>query len=170
MQKDKNFSVCVMIVLLIVLGIAAVIVLPQRIQAYRQSRKLNGAKVILYEGPKSLRDATVEDLENTSEKGRNIALLHCTDTRITINGEECYVYDTCVNHTRQWVSNYLPPLSRTPIAYFDFEGAALITLTVPDRDLTEVTISPLSYEITPKVDPRDHTVTFLIDTPDAYTV
>ena len=66
MQKDKNFSVCVMIVLLIVLGIAAVIVLPQRIQAYRQSRKLNGAKVILYEGPKSLRDATVEDLENTS--------------------------------------------------------------------------------------------------------
>ena len=63
MQKDKNFSVCVMIVLLIVLGIAAVIVLPQRIQAYRQSRKLNGAKVILYEGPKSLRDATVEDLE-----------------------------------------------------------------------------------------------------------
>ena len=49
MQKDKNFSVCVMIVLLIVLGIAAVIVLPQRIQAYRQSRKLNGAKVILYE-------------------------------------------------------------------------------------------------------------------------
>lgn len=170
MQKDKNFSVCVMIVLLIVLGIAAVIVLPQRIQAYRQSRKLNGAKVILYEGPKSLRDAMVEDLENTSEKGRNIALLHCTDTRITINGEECYVYDTCVNHTRQWVSNYLPPLSRTPIAYFDFEGAALITLTVPDRDLTEVTISPLSYEITPKVDPRDHTVTFLIDTPDAYTV
>lgn len=70
------------------------------------------------------------------------------------------MYDTCVNHTRQWVSNYLPPLSRTPIAYFDFEGAALITLTVPDRDLTEVTISPLSYEITPKVDPRDHTVTF----------
>lgn len=42
MQKDKNFSVCVMIVLLVVLGIAAVIVLPQRIQAYRQSRKLNG--------------------------------------------------------------------------------------------------------------------------------
>lgn len=29
MQKDKNFSVCVMIVLLVVLGIAAVIVLPQ---------------------------------------------------------------------------------------------------------------------------------------------
>ena len=63
-----------------------------------------------------------------------IALLHCTDTRITVNGEECYVYDTCVNHTRQWVSNYLPPLSRTPVAYFDFEGAALITLTVPDRE------------------------------------
>lgn len=30
MQKDKNFSVCVMIVLLIVLGIAAVIVLPPK--------------------------------------------------------------------------------------------------------------------------------------------
>lgn len=74
MQKDKNFSVCVMIVLLIVLGIAAVIVLPQRIQAYRQSRKLNGAKVILYEGPKSLRDATVEDLENNFRKRKK----YCT--------------------------------------------------------------------------------------------
>lgn len=81
MQKDKNFSVCVMIVLLIVLGIAAVIVLPQRIQAYRQSRKLNGAKVILYEGPKSLRDATVEDLENTSEKEE---ILHCCIARIPV--------------------------------------------------------------------------------------
>ena len=87
MQKDKNFSGCVMIALLVLLGIVALIVLPKEIETYRQSRKLNGARVILYEGPKSLRDATVEDLENTSEKGRNIALLHCTDTRITINGE-----------------------------------------------------------------------------------
>ena len=80
------------------------------------------SKVVLYEGPKSLKDATAEDIANTSEKNRSLNLMHCVDTQITVNDKECYVYDTNVNHTRQWVSIYYPPLSRTPIAYFDFEG------------------------------------------------
>ena len=127
-------------------------------------------KLVLYEGPTSLKDATADDIACAPESDRDITLKHCVDTKITVDGQECYVYDTNVNHTRCWVSNYKPPLSRTPIAYFDFEGRADIELTVPERDLSKVTVSPLSYGIKPVVDEKRHTVSFSIDTPDTYTV
>lgn len=127
-------------------------------------------KLVLYEGPKSLKDATKEDLVATSEQERDLALKHCVDTLITVDGEDCYVYDTNVNHTRKWVSNYLPPISRTPITYFDFEGRADIVITVPEREIENVLISPLSYGIKPKINRKDHTVSFSITTPDTYTI
>lgn len=136
----------------------------------KEAAMWENSKVILYDGPKSLRDATPEDLENASEYGRDFSLLHCTDTTITVNGMDCYVYDTNVNHTRQWVSNYCPPISRTPVAYFDFEGRAEITITVHDREINEVSISPASYGIVPKVDKEKNTVTFVIEQPDTYTL
>lgn len=128
------------------------------------------AKLVLYEGPKSLEDATEEDLVATSEEGRDLTLKHCVDTLITVDGEDCYVYDTNVNHTRQWVSNYLPPISRTPITYFDFEGRADIVITVPEREIDNVQISPISYGIKPEINKKDHTVSFSITTPDTYTI
>lgn len=128
------------------------------------------AKLVLYEGPKSLKDATKEDLVATSEEGRDLELKHCVDTSITVDGEDCYVYDTNVNHTRKWVSNYLPPISRTPITYFDFEGRADIVVTVPEREIENVQISPVSYGIKPKVNTKDHTVSFSITKPDTYTI
>jgi len=131
---------------------------------------LKNSKVVLYEGPKSLRDATAQDLEALSEEKRDFSLLHCTDTFVTVNGQDCYVYDTNVNHTRSWFSNYLPPQSRTPIAYFDFEGAVDVQVTVPDIELEDVKISPLAYEIKPTVDASAHTVSFRIDKPDNYTI
>lgn len=159
-----------LIVICVALSVAAVFALRAQARAREDRNRLAQSKVVLYDGPLSLRDATQEDLKNASEQGRDIALLHCTDTQIRVNGAECYVYDTNVNHTRQWVSNYLPPMSRTPVAYFDFEGVAEIEVTVPDRELSEVKVSPLSYGIEPQVDREAHTVTFCIDTPDAYTL
>lgn len=126
--------------------------------------------LVLYEGPKSLVDAGEEDLRNTSEKRRNFALMHCTDTKVRVNGQDCYVYDTNVNHTRQWVSDYMPPQSRTPIAYFDFEGMVEIEVEVPDRELESVKVSPLSYGIEPRIDKKAHTVRFTVNKPDNYTV
>lgn len=132
--------------------------------------KMKNTKVVLYEGPVSLQDPGKEDRENRSEQSRNFALMHCIDTVVTVNGEECYVYDTNVNHTRTWVSNYFPPQSRTPITYFDFEGLVEIVVKVPDIDLDTVTLSPLAYGIEPILDKDTHTVTFTIDEPDTYTL
>ncbi|MBC7960277.1 MAG: hypothetical protein H7X94_10450 [Vallitaleaceae bacterium] len=130
----------------------------------------NNTKLVLYEGPKSLKDATEEDLISTSENQRDISLMHCTDTQITVNGYDCYVYDTNVNHTRKWVEGYMPPLARTPIAYFDFEGSANIQITVPNQDLAKVKISPISYGIVPVIDPVNHTISFTVEKPDTYTI
>lgn len=170
MKNGKAILQYLLIVALAVMSVGAVFVLKKELAMKEVKDAMAQSKVVLYEGPKSLRDATEEDLKNSSEKGRDITLLHCTDTQVTVNGTECYVYDTNVNHTRQWVSNYCPPMSRTPITYFDFEGMVEIQVTVPNIQLEEVKISPLSYEIEPQIDPEAHTVTFRIDTPDTYTL
>lgn len=166
MKKEKVFFYTIA-----VLGIIAIMGGSYTLYKEQKERAMwENAKVVLYDGPKSLRDATPEDLVNASENGRDFSLLHCTDTAITVNGMECYVYDTNVNHTRQWVSNYCPPISRTPVAYFDFEGRAEITVTLHDREINEVSLSPASYGIIPKVDKEKNTVTFVIEQPDTYTL
>lgn len=173
MKRMKNGNIILQYLLLIILvglSVCAVLRIKEALAAKEDRDALAESKVVLYDGPKSLRDATEEDLKNSSENGREIALLHSTDTHVTVNGEECYVYETNVNHTRQWVSNYYPPMSRTPITYFDFEGTVEIRVTVPNLELADVKISPLSYEIEPVIDAEAHTVTFRIDTPDAYTL
>ncbi|MCM1143159.1 MAG: glycosyl hydrolase family 28 protein [Blautia sp.] len=127
-------------------------------------------KLVLYPGPETLEDATKEDLVAASEADRDITLKHCVDTTIKVNGQDCYVYDTNVNLSRSWSGNYLPKLSRTPITYFDFEGRADIEITVPDKELEKVSVSPLSYGIKPEIDSEKHTVSFSIKEPDTYTV
>ncbi len=170
MKNGKVILQYLLIVLFLLLAVLAVPCLKKELVGKEDREALLQSRVVLYEGPKSLRDATEEDLQNASEKGREITLLHCTDTQIQVNGQDCYVYDTNVNHTRQWVSNYYPPMSRTPVAYFDFEGTVEIQVTVPDIDIEDVKISPVSYGIEPVIDAEAHTVTFRVDTPDAYTL
>ncbi|WP_310604931.1 glycosyl hydrolase family 28 protein [Anaerosporobacter sp.] len=169
MQNKKNKVENIVIMLL---SIAILISVGLIVYSKTSANEKNtvASKLVLYEGPKSLQDATEEDLVSGSEESRDFTLKHCVDTRITVDGEECYVYDTNVNHTRQWVSNYLPPISRTPITYFDFEGRADIVITVPEKDIESVQISPLSYGIKPKVNKKEHTVSFSITTPDTYTI
>ncbi len=75
-----------------------------------------------------------------------------------------------VNHSRNWNANYQPSIARTPIAYFDFEGVAEITVVVPNIDIETVKISPLSAGIVPEIDAEAHKVTFRVDTPDTYTL
>ncbi len=131
---------------------------------------MGNSKLVLYEGPKSLKDAAEEDLKTVNEQQRDFSLMHCTDTKVTVNGYDAYVYDTNVNHNRQWFGDYLPPQSRTPITYFDFEGIANITVTVPGIDLETVKVSPVSYGIDPIIDKENHTVSFTVTDPDNYTL
>lgn len=160
--------------LLIILLLAAIVIsgifVRNKAERALQTNALMNSKLVLYEGPKSLRDATKEDLEAASENGRDIALLHCTDTQIKVNGYDCFVYDTNVNNSRQWNPNYAPPLARTPVAYFDFEGSAIIRIKVPEKELNSVKISPVSYGLKPEIDKENHTVFFTVTQPEVYTV
>lgn len=128
------------------------------------------SKLVLYDGPKSLKDASVLDRESTEETNRDFSLMHCTDTTIKVNGYDCYVYDTNVNNSHKWAGNYLPKIARTPIAYFDFQGRATIEVTVPDIEIETATISPVTSNIKPKIDKANHTVTFTISEPGSYTI
>ena len=127
-------------------------------------------KTYLYEGPTSLKDAAADDLAAASEKDRDFALKHCVDIHIKVNGQECYVYDTNVNHSRRWDENFMPLLSRTPITYFDFGEKADIEITVLGQLSDKVSVHPLSYGITPIVNKGQNTITFSVDQADAYTV
>ncbi len=131
---------------------------------------MSNSKLVLYEGPKSLKDATAEDLKTVNETQRDFSLMHCTDTKVNVNGYDCYVYDTNVNNNRQWYSDYLPPQSRTPITYFDFEGVADITITVPNIELETVRISPESSGIEPVINAAEHTVSFTLTQQGDYTL
>jgi hypothetical protein len=159
-------------VVLILVGLAVWLILQtkNRMQEVSEMINMNDSKLVLYEGPKSLKDATLEDLKTAGEDMRDISLMHCTDTTVKVNGYESYVYDTNVNHNRQWFGDYLPPLSRTPITYFDFEGIADIEVKVPEIDLKTVKISPLNADIEPVIDPVNHTVSFTITEPNTYTL
>lgn len=170
MKKGKAIWQYLVMVVLLVLFLSGIFVLREQIMERIEINRFANTELILYDGPTSLRDATPEDLKNTSENGRDISLLHSTDTFVTVNGQDCYVYETNVNHTRQWVSNYCPPMSRTPITYFDFKGMVEIEIKVPNMELEAVKVSPLSYGIEPVVDKEAHTVMFCISTPDTYTL
>ena len=141
-----------------------------RLQEVKEIVSMQDTKLVLYEGPKSLKDATKDDLKAAKEKDREFSLLHCTDTIVTINGYESYVYDTNVNHSRSWSANYMPVQSRTPITYFDFEGIANIEVTVPDMDLVSVKLSPVSTGIEPVMDAINHKISFTITEPGNYTL
>ena len=170
MKNGKGILQYLLMAVFLILAVLAIPFLKEELMKKEDRDAMAQSRVVLYEGPKSLRDATEEDLKNTAENNRDFSLLHCTDTKVAVNGEDCYVYDTNVNHTRSWLSNYYPPQSRTPVTYFDFEGIAEIQVTVPDIDIETVKVSPVAYGIEPEVDAEAHTVTFRIDTPDAYTL
>lgn len=135
-----------------------------------EGNKYEDTKIVLFDGPATLKDATAADIERANENDREMDLMHCTDTKVSVNGYDCYVYDTNVNDCRQWYSNYRPAQTRTPVTYFEFEGVVEITVTVPDIELESAIISPLSYGIEPVIDAENHTVTFTVDKTDNYTV
>lgn len=171
-MKNKMIQVLqyVLITALLLSILGLLYVSYQRLQMKNEVVLIKDTKLVLYEGPQSLRDATEDDLKATSESLRDFSLLHCTDTKISVNGYGSYVYDTNVNHTRKWVSDYMPPISRTPITYFDFEGIVEIKVEVPELEIDSVKISPVSYGINPTIDKENHTVTFEISKPDTYTI
>lgn len=170
MSGKKGFTVEKGLLLVVVVAACVALFLQVTPKESIKENALENSKLVLYEGPKSLKMATAEDLVATSETLRDFSLMRSSDTILKVNGYDCFVYETNVNHTRQWVSTYLPPISRTPIAYFDFEGKARLEINVPNQSLDSVTISPQSYGIVPEIDRTRKTVSFVITEPDVYTL
>lgn len=171
-MKNKKAGLAAELIIIAVLCLFAAGGIFMNIKTLKGSDKnlIEESKLVLYDGPVTLRDATAEDLEQVTENQREMDLLHCVDTQIKVDGYDCYVYDTNVNLLRQWVSNYFPPQSRTPITYFDFEGVAEIEIKLLDCDIESVQVLPSSYAITPEVDTENSTIKFFITEPNAYTV
>lgn len=160
----------IIIALLLLAAGFGVFALISRLGEAKEAELVADSKLVLYEGPKSLRDATDADLKSTSERSRDFSLLHCTDTTITVNGQDCFVYDTNVNNSREWNEYYQPSIARTPVAYFDFEGTVKISVTVPNIDIESVKLSPHYCDATLDIDKGAHTVSFFVSEPDAYTL
>lgn len=171
-KKKMGLAIAEWLILLLLAGslIWLAMTTNSRLKEVSNMIDMGGSRLVLYEGPKSLKDATAEDLKTVNEQQRDYSLMHCTDTIVKVNGYDSYVYDTNVNHNRRWFGDYLPTQSRTPITYFDFEGIANIEVTVPEQDLKSVKISPLCYGIEPVVDAENHKVSFTITKPDNYTL
>lgn len=126
-------------------------------------------KLVIYEGPSTLKEATEDDLKATSESLRDISLMKSGDTKVSVNGNELFVYETNVNNQHSW--NADPALSRTPVTYFDFDGTVEITVEAKGlKELESAVVRPLSYDIKPEIDKEKKTVTFRVSNPDAYTV
>ncbi|MCM1143163.1 MAG: glycosyl hydrolase family 28 protein [Blautia sp.] len=127
-------------------------------------------KTYLYDGPKSLQNAIMEDLMPAAENKRDIRLKCCTDIRMSVNGQECYVYETNVNHSRKWEDNFFPLLARTPVAYFDFEEKTDIKITFMGKFPHKMSIHPSGYNLIPVADKEQKTISFSIQKPDTYTI
>lgn len=108
------------------------------------------ASLILYEGPKPIPASSLAEMK--------------------VDGHDLFVYDTAVNNTHSWKTNYQPSLSAAPVASFDFEGAPVtMEITVNGReDLGDVVVRPLARGIVPRVE--GNVITFRIAQPDVYTV
>ena len=162
-KRGSGTAEYILIILLVISGVILAFVAMERVNSGEVSKQIINSKLVLYDGPASIEDATIEDLDATGESFRDFTLKHCVDTQVQVNGYDCYVYDTNVNHTRQWSSTFMPPIARTPIAYFDFEGIAEITVTVPEIELKYVKSSSVSYGIEPIVEKEGNRVTVVMD-------
>lgn len=140
---------------LIVLSVGAVLsvvfcVLAWTTELFMPKVEPKTTTLILYEGPKPVAASTVVSMR--------------------VNGNELFVYDTAVNNTHSWKSNYLPSLSTAPVTSFDFDGAPVqMEITLSDEtEPNHVVVRPLAEGILPEVE--GSTIKFEIEKPGIYTV
>lgn len=108
------------------------------------------AKLTLYDGPKTMQTSP--------------------DTKISVNGNPLFVYETNVNNTHSWVASGNVALEKTPVSYFDFEGRAVVEISMPNLEggISSCTVTPASYGIQPEI--KGGTIRFQIEKPGAYTI
>ena len=148
-SKGKN-------ILLVILSIGAVLsvvfcVLALTTELFMPHEEPKTTNLVLYEGPKPVAASAAVSMK--------------------VNGNELFVYDTAVNNTHSWKSNYLPSLSTAPVTSFDFDGDSVqmeITALDDEVELNNVVVRPLAEGIVPEVEGK--TIKFEIEKPGIYTV
>lgn len=111
-------------------------------------REVKETKVVTFDGPK---------IFETSKKAA-----------VSVEGIDLFVYETRVNHGRVF-SFSEKNMSYVPLVIFDFEGKVNVTVTILDEEsLTDVVITPRSYNITPTVNKNQ--ITFTLEQPTTYTI
>ncbi len=91
--------------------------------------------------------------------------------KVEVNGKECFVYETNVNYRRLSPlgnARDVLQLEKAPVAIWDMEGKATVTVTLPDNIIDSATVKPLSSAI--KTNIKGKTVTLVISKPGQYVV
>lgn len=142
--KDKA------IIILAVIAVVSVVLCILTLKTGLFVQEKEYANLILYEGPQPVPASATASMK--------------------VDGHELFVYDTAVNNTHSWVSNYSPSLSVAPVTSFDFDGGAVtMEITVNEQtDLGDVVVRPLTSNIEPVV--VGNVITFQIAEPNVYTV
>jgi len=90
--------------------------------------------------------------------------------KVSVNGEDCFVYETNVNFRRvspNGNASDVLQLEKTPVAYFDLEGCALVTVTLPEK-VSSAVVTPRSSGI--KATVSGNRVEFTVSKAGQYTV
>lgn len=86
------------------------------------------------------------------------------DTRVLVEGEDIFVYETSVNNNRAF-SEY-PELDKTPVAMFDFEGSVVVEIR--REGIEQAIIRPLALGVVPEV--VEGGLRFRVDEPALMTI
>lgn len=143
-------------ILLVILSVGAVLsiafcVLALTTELFMPHAEPETTNLILYEGPKPVAASAAVSMR--------------------VNDNELFVYDTAVNNTHSWKSNYLPSLSTAPVTSFDYDGGSVqmeITILDDEAELNHVVVRPLVEGIVPEVE--GSIIKFEIEKPGIYTV
>ena len=73
MEQKKKIGIgwIIIDVILVIISIVSLFLLQKMSADYKDALTWNDAKLVLYEGPKSLQDATEEDLKSAPENARD---------------------------------------------------------------------------------------------------
>lgn len=182
-EKKARPASIVFVILLALVTIASVVFCIYESDNIFGGQKGNAdTKLKIYEGPKTLLTAAEADAKVASEaknydldpedfKYRKY-LAKDTDTKISVCGQELFVYATGVNAGHTWSNDVDTAQNYTPVTYFDFEGEVSVEIdisAVKSIDKIEsCTVSPVDRKVTPKV--KGKKISFNITEPGDYTV
>lgn len=92
-------------------------------------------------------------------------LTQSSKAKVKVNGNSLFVYETRVNHDRQF--SWMQPTDTVPVVIFDFEGKVSVEVEV-EENVSSAVVRPLMYGIAPTLQSKK--ITFDLEYPGNYVV